>query len=300
MSTLKGQNFRVCILDSTASKWKVVGMATNCTINLQNNTEEASTKDTPGLASMPTVVSNSWSVQVESLGVSDAAAMLTNIKAMQPFLLMWDETSTTDNQTRAKATFARKGSAYLNDVVFSWNDRENSSKQLQFSGTGELSTVGADEATATVAVRTYTKGQFVRLFLGTSIAPNVVGFAKQLSMHVSVTMEPATTKDTTGTWVVQEPTAISYDITSNALVRGNDTITSGVGAYGLSDMEGFFEGGPIVWEIANVSGDNNRTKGTVIVSGTCIVQNITINNPNRANSDYTVQLAGTGSYTVAA
>ena len=50
-------------------------------------------------------------------------------------------------------------------------------------------------------------------------------------------MESATTKDTTGEWDIQEPTAISYDISTGALVRSGETITSQVGAKSLSDIE---------------------------------------------------------------
>ena len=45
MATLKGQNFRICIFDSTAEKYKVIGMATGCTVTLNNNTDDASHKD---------------------------------------------------------------------------------------------------------------------------------------------------------------------------------------------------------------------------------------------------------------
>ena len=101
MATLKGQNFRICTWDATASKYKVIGMATSCTVTLTNNTDDASTKDDVGLAAKPTTVSKAWSVSCDSLNVADAAAMLTAIKAMIPLTLMWDETSTTDNQTRS-------------------------------------------------------------------------------------------------------------------------------------------------------------------------------------------------------
>ena len=160
MGTLKGQNFRFCIFDATAEKYKVIGMATGCSVNLQNNTDPGSHKDIVGAADMPQTVSKSWSVSCDSLNVADAAAMLTAIKSMLPMTLMWDETSTTDNQTRAKATFARKGSAYLNDVTFNFNDRENSTKSLQFQGSGPLETVAASEATQVIPLGSYTKGQF--------------------------------------------------------------------------------------------------------------------------------------------
>jgi len=304
MATLKGQNFRICIYDTTAAKYKVIGMATGCTVNLTNNTDDASHKDIVGAAAMPTTISKSWSVSCDSLNVADAAAMLTAIKSMSPMTLMWDETSTSDNQTRSKATFARKGSAFLNDVVFQFDDRTNSTKQLQFTGSGPLQAVGSSEVTEVIALGSYTKGQFVRLFLGSdnTAAPSmVIGAAKTLSLHVSLTMEDATTKDTTGEWTIQEPTALNYDISTGALIRSGDTITSQVGAKSLADLETIYEAGtPVKWKIANVGGDNNRTASSTIVSGSVILSQLAINGPNRQNADYTATLNGYGDYTVAA
>lgn len=279
-------------------------MATGCTVTLTNNTDDASHKDIVGAAAMPTVTSKSWQVSCDSLNVADAAAMLTAIKSMQPMKLMWDETSTSDNQTRAKATFARKGSAYLNDVTFNFNDRENSTKSLQFQGSGPLQTVAASEATQVIPLGSYTKGQFVRLFLGsdnTAAPSTVIAAAKSLSLHVSLTLEDATTKDTAGDWQIQEPTAISYDISTGALMRSGETITSQVGAKSLADIEAIYEAGtPVKWKIANVGGDNNRTASSTIVSGSVILTQLTLNGPNRQNADYTAQLNGYGDYTVAA
>ena len=304
MATLKGQNFRICIYDATAEKYKVIGMATGCTVTLTNNTDDASHKDIVGAAAMPTVVSKSWQVSCDSLNVADAAAMLTAIKSMQPMTLMWDETSTTDNQTRSKATFARKGSAYLNDVTFNFNDRENSTKSLQFTGSGPLQTVAASEATQVIPLGSYTKGQYVRLFLGsdnTAAPSTVIAAAKTLSLHVSLTMESSVTKDTVGDYDIQEPTALSYDISTGALVRSGETITSQVGAKALSDLETIYESGtPVKWKIANTGGDNNRTAASTIVSGSVILQTLTVNGPNRAKADYSATLNGYGDYEVAA
>ena len=304
MGTLKGQNFRICIFDSTAEKYKVIGMATGCTVTLTNNTDDASHKDVVGAAAMPTVTSKSWQVSCDSLNVADAAAMLTAIKSMQPMTLMWDETSTTDNQTRAKATFARKGSAFLNDITFQFDDRTNSQKQLQFQGTGPLEIVAASEATQVIPLGSYTKGQYVRLFLSsdnTAAPSTVIAAAKSLSLHVSLTLEDATTKDTAGDWQIQEPTALSYDISTGALMRSGETITSQVGGKTLADLESIHEAGtPVKWNISNVGGDNNRTASSTIVSGSVILTQLTLNGPNRQNADYTANFNGYGDYTVAA
>ena len=218
--------------------------------------------------------------------------------------LMWDETSTTDNQTRAKATFARKGSAYLNDATFQFDDRTNSTKALQFIGSGPLQTVAASEVTEVIPLGSYTKGQFVRLFLSsdnTAAPAAVIGAAKTLSLHVSLQMESSTTKDTAGDWDVQEPVGLSYDITSGALMRSGETITSAVGAKGLADLETIYEAGtPVKWKIANVSGDNNRTASSTIVSGSALLTQLTLNGPNRQNADYQATLNGYGEYEVSA
>jgi predicted secreted protein len=302
--TLKGQNFRIFTFDTTAEKFKVIGMATGCTVNLTNNTDDSNTKDDVGMASKPVTTSKSWSVQVESLNVSDTAAMLTAIKAMQPLTLMWDETGTTDNQTRQKAAFARKGLAYLADATFQFDDRANATKSLQFQGSGALETVPSSDAVDVISLGSYSKGQFTRFFLSsdnTATPSAVIAAARTLSLHVSLTLEAATTKDTDGDWVLQEPTGLSYDITTGALVRSGDTITSQVAGKTLADIETLYEnGGPAKWQIANVSGDNQRTKGSVIVSGSVVLAQLSINGPNRQSADYSAQFSGYGDYTVGA
>ena len=297
--TLKGQNFRIFLGD------KVVGMATNCTCTLTGNTEDASHKDLVSMAQAPSVVSKSWSVSVESLDVTDVATVLTAIKNLTPFTLKWDETAITDNQTALAASYARTGTAYLNDVTFTWDDRTNSTKSLQFTGSGPLEKIVGEPTTDVITPSTtYTKGQYVRLFLGsdnTTTPSKVIAAAKQLSLHVSMTLEDATTKDTDGDWQAQEPTGLAYDISTTALIRSGDTITSSVAAQSLPDIEEIYEASlPVKWLIAPVSGANQRTKGTTIVSGSVVLTQLTLNGPNRQNADYSASLSGFGPYEVGA
>lgn len=297
--TLKGQNFRIFLGD------KVVGMATNCTCTLTGNTEDASHKDLVSMAQAPSVVSKSWNVSVESLDVTDVATVLTAIKNLTPFTLKWDETAITDNQTALAASYARTGTAYLNDVTFTWDDRTNSTKSLQFTGSGPLEKIVGEPTTDVITPSTtYTKGQFVRLFLGsdnTATPSKVIAAAKQLSLHVSMTLEDATTKDTDGDWQAQEPTGLAYDISTTALIRSGDTITSSVAAQSLPDIEEIYEASlPVKWLIAPVSGANQRTKGTTIVSGSVVLTQLTLNGPNRQNADYSASLSGFGPYEVGA
>jgi predicted secreted protein len=226
--------------------------------------------------------------------------MLTAIKSMQPMTLMWDETSTSDNQTRAKATFARKGQAFLNDCTFQFDDRTNSTKQLQFTGSGPLQSVGSSEATQVIPLGSYTKGQFVRLFLGSDNSADpakVIAAARTLALHVSLSLENSTTKDTPGSWQVQEPTGLSYDITTSALVRGVDTITSSVDGQDLASIEEIYEAGtPVKWKIANVTGDNQRTASSTIVRGSCLITQLSIQAQNRQSATYQATLTGYGDY----
>ena len=304
MATLKGQNLRILAVGLDGSSWACIGMATNCTITQTNNTESEETKDDVGLAAKPVVVSKAWSVQVDSLNVLNAAAMLTAIKNMQKVDIMRDEVATSDNQTGEKAAYARKGLAYLSDLTISFNDRENAVKNLQFTGASSLETIPSGESYEVLDPGSYTKGQFVRLFLGsdnTTTPAKVIAYAKQLQLHVSLQMEDASTKDTEGNFQIQEPTGLSYDITSNALVRSGDTISSQVQAQGLAEIESIYEAGtPVKFQIANVSGANQRTKGAVIVSGSVIVSQLEIQSQNRTSAQYNTTLNGYGEFAVGA
>ena len=305
MASLKGQNLRIYIWDSTAEMFKAVGMSTNCTVTLTNNTDDASHKDIVSAAAMPTVTSKSWQVSVDSLNVEDTAAILSTVKAMQPMMLLWDEsTANSHNQELVHAAFSRMGMAYLSDVTFTFNNRENSTKTLQFQGCSPIANGSNVDEYGAIPLGSYTKGQNVRLFLSSdnTAAPSaVIAAARQLQLHVSLTLEDATTKDTAGDWQVQEPTGLSYDISTSALVRSGETITSQVASKSLNDLETIYQNGtPVKWKIANVGGDNNRTASSTIVSGSVVLTQLTLNGPNRQNADYTAQLAGYGDYDVAA
>lgn len=304
MSTLKGQNVRICTFDTTAEKYRVIGMSTGCTVTITNNMDNQSHKDITGLAAMPQVVSKTWQVQVNSLNQADAAAILTAMKSMQPITLMWDETSTTDNQTRSKASWARKGQAYLNDATFSFDNKTLATKGLQFSGTGPLEVVSASEATEVIPLGSYTRGETVRLFLSSdnTAAPTaVIASARTLQLHVSISLQDASSKDTTGDWIYNEPTELNYDITTSALVRSGEPITSLVTGKTYADILSLTEAGTAFkWKIANVGGDNNRTASSTIVSGSIKIATLTQNDPNRENSEYTMNANGYGDYTVAA
>lgn len=299
--TLKAQNLRVMLRHGDETKYKVVAKSTNCTISITVNAEGASHKDIVSSAAMPTATSIGWNVQVESLDVTDMGAILQAIKEGTAFDLAWTETTTVNNQSPAGTNLTMTGKAYLNDATFTFNDRENSTKQIQFAGTSSLESIDLAEHTEIIAVdNNFTKGQFVRLFI-TNGEQMAIAAAKGLTFHVSVQLETSTTKDTEGMWAVQEPVGLSYDISSNALVKSNETITSSVLGASAADMQTLIqEGATVPFQIANVSGDNNRTKGTVLVSGNALITSFQLNAPNRTVASYTTQMQGYGDYTVGA
>ena len=295
---LKGQNFRILI--QNRNQLRCVGMATNCTVTLNNNAEQAETKDDTGLAAKPTMVSQSWKVQVDSLEMVGISVLLSNMQRNIPYVLVWDETSPSNNQDIVGAAFARTGEAYLSDATFQFDDRTNSAKNLTFVGTGPLSKLEPGATSTPMDPAGYTKGQFVRLFLGSdnSAEPaKVIAAARTLALHVSLSLENSTTKDTPGSWQVQEPTGLSYDITTSALVRGADTITSSVDGQDLASIEDIYEAGtPVKWKIANVTGDNQRTAASTIVRGSCLITQLSIQAQNRQSATYQATLTGYGDY----
>lgn len=135
MSKIKGQNFR--LLQNAAA----IPEATNCSITLQGNTEDTSTKDTEGLFTQETIVSTQWSAQVDTYQSDTAAlrAIIATFIAAQAVPVGWDQTAGAQNRVAQNANFKRSGQALLNDFTMSFNDRETVSLSLQWQGTGNLS-----------------------------------------------------------------------------------------------------------------------------------------------------------------
>lgn len=134
---IKGQNFRLLEGNPLAA----FPEATNCSITLTGNAEDTSTKDTEGLYSKSSVVSNSWNAQVDTYEseVSRLQAIITMFNAAQAVGIGWDQTGGSMNRVAQNASFKRSGQALLNDFTMTFNDRETVAVSLQFLGTGGLS-----------------------------------------------------------------------------------------------------------------------------------------------------------------
>lgn len=144
-----------------------------------------------------------------------------------------------------------------------------------------------------------TKGQNIRLYLNEDDA--FIAGATSCSVNIQLDMQDASTKDSTNGWEEQEPVGISWDVSTDALVFDADPVTGGSGSV-LADMVGLALGGiedpdGVQIEICAASGDNNRTKGTSLLSGNVLVTGLTINAQNRQNATYTASFTGKGSFT---
>ena len=287
------------VVQGEENAYKVIAESTTCTVTFTTETSDQTTKDDVGMFLKPLITSRGWNVSVESLDITDVVELLRAIKDGSKFTLRFDETSTTDNQTALGANFSFVGDAYINDLTLNFNDRELSAKSVQFTGCTPAETT-SEIYTDVRTVDSFTEGQYVRLFLGYTTTNAVFAACKTLSFHISVSLENSTTKDTDSDWQRMEPTGISYDIQASAVVRSGETITSQVQGLGYDDLvdEWIHTEQYYMWEIAHVSGANNRTKSGSIASGRAAITQISTTAPNRANATYNITLSGRGVYTL--
>lgn len=142
MSTIKGQNLRVMV------GGKCIAMATSCQFHIAAQLEDSSTKDSTGDWQEQEVTGLSWDASTESLvTLSDNG---TNGELPQDILsliinktlvtLTFDQTAGTNNRTGQNAAIKRSGSAFVNDVNITAQNRANSTLSVKFIGTGALST----------------------------------------------------------------------------------------------------------------------------------------------------------------
>lgn len=134
LTKLKGQNFRVLVGGAAVTE------AVNCSITIQGNMEDGSTKDTDNTWTNESMTSKSWNVSVDNLDASVASlrALITQFNSDNTVAVGWDHTSGTNNRTAQNAAFARSGQAILNDVSISSANRTNIQVTCQYLGTGAL------------------------------------------------------------------------------------------------------------------------------------------------------------------
>lgn len=303
MATLYGQNLRVWTslgLNAETPDARIIACATNCTIQYTADTQDFSHKDILNVFNNPTVSNLRCQVTTEALDVENFSIILGKVLNKEPVFIMWDESSGNLNQTPAGDDWRGSGMAYISDMTLNANNRELATLSTTFTITGM---VRHDDQTQPSDEDEFlnTWGERLRLVLRkTSVTDAVIAAALQLSFHVSVSLEDCTTKDThtsgNGNWIYVEPTSISYDISSTALVRSGETITSQKGGISMKEAQDKFEtASEFRWGIGYASGTNYRDVDEM-VNGFAIITSLQVNGPNRQKATYSIQLQGVGAY----
>jgi hypothetical protein len=141
MSTIKGQNLRILV------GGKCVAMATSCTFHVSAQLEDSSTKDSVGDWQEQEVTGLSWDAQTDSLVTLEDNG--TNGELPQDLFdiiinktkvtLTFDQTAGANNRVAQNSVLKRTGEAYLTDATATAQNRQNSTFQAKFTGTGPLS-----------------------------------------------------------------------------------------------------------------------------------------------------------------
>lgn len=129
-----GQNFRVFVAGAAVTE------ATNCSITLQGNMDDASTKDSTGGWNEEEMTSKQWSVQVDNVDASLASlrALITRFNSDSKTTVGWDQTDGAQNREAQNADFARSGQAILNDLTIQADNRTTIQVSCQYQGSGAL------------------------------------------------------------------------------------------------------------------------------------------------------------------
>lgn len=140
MSTIKGQNLRILV------GGKCVAMATSCTFHVSAQLEDSSTKDSVGDWQEQEVTGLSWDAQTDSLVTLEDNG--TNGELPQDLFdiiinktkvtLTFDQTSGANNRVAQNSALKRTGEAYLTDATATAQNRQNTTFQAKFTGTGPL------------------------------------------------------------------------------------------------------------------------------------------------------------------
>lgn len=141
MGVIKGQNLRVMV------GGKCIAMATSCQIHVGTQLEDSSTKDSTGDWQEQEVTALNWDVTTDSLvTLEDNGSngelpqdLLSLIISKTKVQLTFDQTAGTNNRVGQDSVIKRSGYAYLTDYSLTAPNRQNSTLNCKFTGTGALS-----------------------------------------------------------------------------------------------------------------------------------------------------------------
>ena len=129
------------------------------------------------------------------------------------------------------------------------------------------------------------KGQNLRILIGSPA--KCVAFSTGCTYHISSNLEDSSTKDDVGGFQKQEVTGMAGDISCDALYSV-DADSGAVNGEAALDM--VLAGQEVDVEFSPTEGDKNRTATGTKYTCKAIVNDISINAPNRQNVTYTIQM----------
>lgn len=129
------------------------------------------------------------------------------------------------------------------------------------------------------------KGQNLRILIGSPA--KCVAFSTSCTYHLSATLEDSSTKDDAGGFQKQEVTGMAGDISCDALYSV-DADANGVNGEDALDM--LLAGQEVDVEFSATTGDKNRTATGNKYTCKALVNDISINAPNRQNVTYSIQM----------
>lgn len=285
----KGQNYRIFI------DGNVVAEETSCSVTRGVDTEDASNKDLAADSSSgeigganPVATYKNAQFQVEAQGDGAIALFQTALDLMNADggAVGWAPTNSTNNRTPQGSVNYVK--AICNDLAINAPNRQPVTCSAQFTVVPGTPSVSAASSQGTLSATGYTvlRGEFLRLFLGASGSEAVIAQATNCSLHLSLSMEDATTKDDTSAssstldYKAQTPTQINYDISSDCIYEG-----------GLHTLT---EGTTYRWSLAKASGNGQATMGDVLASGNAMLTSLVANAAVNQNITYNGSFTGVG------
>lgn len=134
LTKIMGQHFRVFVAGAAVPE------AVNCSVTINGNMEDSTTKDTVGSYAQEQMTAKDWNVSVDNIDASLAnlRALITRFNSEAKVTVGWDQTAGTQNRVAQNAPFAKSGQAILNDLSIQANNRTNIQVTCQYQGSGAL------------------------------------------------------------------------------------------------------------------------------------------------------------------
>lgn len=127
------------------------------------------------------------------------------------------------------------------------------------------------------------KGQNLRILIN----QKCVAFSTSCTYHLNANLEDSSTKDDVAGFQKQDVTGLAGDISCDALYSVE---TDANGVNGIDALDMMLAGQEVTVEFSPTTGAKNREATGTKYTCQAIVNDISINAPNRANVTYTIQM----------